>query len=74
MVLFLTLIMQVSGVTITMGQGGGYDYSKIQDAIDSASIGDEIIVYPGRYVERIHLKGKNRKKLLCVPVTRRARR
>ncbi|MCD6385451.1 hypothetical protein J7M23_06695, partial [Candidatus Sumerlaeota bacterium] len=56
---FLVLSMPVLGITITVGQGGGYDYEKIQHAINAASDGDEIIVYPGTYVENIHFDGKN---------------
>ncbi len=34
-------------------------YTTIQKAIDVAADGDEIIVAPGRYVENIHMLGKN---------------
>lgn len=35
------------------------DYKTIQAALDAAADGDEIIVQPGRYIERIHFQGKN---------------
>lgn len=36
---------------VTVGQGLGYDYSSIQQAISASISGDEIPVAPGIYVE-----------------------
>ena len=44
--------------TFTVGKGGGYDFATIQEAVDAATAGDTIIVYPAIYYENIHLKGK----------------
>lgn len=45
--------------TITVGQGGGYDYAILQTAINAAIDGDTVLVYPGRYYGNIHIYGKN---------------
>lgn len=55
-----------SGNTIYVDDSGGADYTKIQDAVDAASDGDTIFVYPGVYNEnviidkQIELIGANR--------------
>lgn len=47
------------GDTITVGKEAGYNFSQIQAALDFASDGDEIVVYPGTYFENIQIKGNN---------------
>lgn len=39
--------------------GPGRDFPAIQEAINAAKEGDELIVYPDTYLENIHLSGKN---------------
>jgi len=41
----------ILGTTLYVGGGGSNNYTNIQDAIDNASDGDKIIVYPGTYNE-----------------------
>ena len=43
--------------TITVGQGSGYDHATIQAAIDAATTGDIVVVYPGTYIENIQFRG-----------------
>ncbi len=38
-----------AGTTITVGPGGGYDYSTIKQAINAASNGDTVVVADGNY-------------------------
>ncbi|MHC4574786.1 MAG: right-handed parallel beta-helix repeat-containing protein, partial [Planctomycetota bacterium] len=37
------------GGTVTVGPGGGYDFSVIQAAINAAQAGDEVVIAPGTY-------------------------
>ncbi len=39
--------------TLFVGGDGPNNYSKIQDAVDNASVGDSIYVYPGIYYEHV---------------------
>ncbi|MHC4574936.1 MAG: PKD domain-containing protein [Planctomycetota bacterium] len=44
--------------TLTVGPGGGYDFSSIQAAINAAGTGYTVIVYPHTYHENIDFLGK----------------
>ena len=43
----------VEAATIVVDAGGNGNYSKIQDAIDNASVGDTIYIWDGIYFENI---------------------
>lgn len=45
--------------TYTVGPGGVYNFTAIQPAIDAATTGDTITVYPAVYPENIHFSGKS---------------
>ncbi len=49
----LFLAPSSSGTTITVDDDGGADYTKIQDAVDNATVGDTILVYQGVYEESV---------------------
>ena len=56
----LLLVMLLScaafGATYTVDDDGGQDFTTIQDAIDAASAGDIVYVYPGSYYEQVVMK------------------
>ena len=56
---YLLLACSVFAETITVGQDGVMSFSVIQDGIDAAKDGDEVVVFPGTYFENIYFKGKN---------------
>lgn len=47
--------MSENGKTLYVGGSGEGNYTSIQDAIDNASDGDTIMVYPGKYNESIEI-------------------
>lgn len=59
LMLTFLLLYPASADIITVGKEAGYNFTRIQAAIDFASQGDEIVVYHGTYFENIQIKGKN---------------
>jgi hypothetical protein len=55
--ILLLLASLAHGRTITVGLGLGYDYAKIQPAINAAQEGDVVVVAQGEYGEPIRFKG-----------------
>jgi len=58
-VFLLSVELAAAQRTITVGMGAGYNYSTIQAAIDAATAGDTIVVYPATYTENIRFNGKS---------------
>ena len=55
----LSLCANLQAAVINVNIAGGGDYTSIQPAIDAAVDGDEIVVHPGLYRERIAFNGKD---------------
>ncbi|MDP3114689.1 MAG: DUF1565 domain-containing protein [Candidatus Cloacimonadaceae bacterium] len=56
--LILSAISGLSATLITVSAAGGMDFMTIGSAIEFASAGDSILVYPGVYVENVDFIGK----------------
>jgi len=52
----LLIDWNTAATTFTVNSDGKADYKSIQKAIDSASNGDKILVYPGVYTENVNVK------------------
>ena len=57
-ILMMTLTSAAKADTWTVDDNGKADFSRIQEAIDASSNGDEIIVHSGTYFESINYNGK----------------
>jgi parallel beta-helix repeat protein len=57
----LFFLFQIQGFTniIIVDQGGGGNYTSIQEGINNANNGDTVLVYPGTYYENINFNGKS---------------
>jgi pectin methylesterase-like acyl-CoA thioesterase len=53
MILFIALVMNVQGETHYVDDGGGAEYTLIQDAVNAAQNGDTIFIYNGTYNESV---------------------
>ena len=45
----------LASTIITVDGTGGADYTSIQEAVDNATVGDTILVYPGTYIENVNI-------------------
>lgn len=51
--LLISLVVSANAAVITVDDDVGADYTTIQAAVNAASDGDTILVYPGTYVENV---------------------
>ncbi len=56
--LILFLNLNLFSQTITVKQDGTGDYILIQDALNTSSNGDTVLVYPGTYYENLNIENK----------------
>ena len=59
LVLCMSFVSHVYAMTLTVGNGSGFDFQTIQAAIDFASNGDMILVNPGFYEENLQIVSKS---------------
>jgi hypothetical protein len=55
----LLVVAQWAAAQTTITVGPGRDYATIQSAVDAATTGDTVVVYPGVYYENVMFRGRN---------------
>jgi len=59
LIILLIIPIQLYCIIWTVDDSGGGNWLQIQEAIDNAEEGDDILVYPGRFYENINPEGKS---------------